>query len=713
MSRDGHDVTQSLMQSIKDKLALSSQGYVLVKLALRKEELDTARQELYRSLADNHCELDIENKCNVEKTYGIGKVDCLPQSCLELQVLPCLRKLFGHLLGVDSDSLLSTLDVPQYVPPGQDQKYMGLSIGKTSIIGILCLTSQLVTESGLRVSPGTLILYDTKSIEIKATNILPKNPDDALFPWMGLRIAFWDATADKYGSPEDGLRRELFLQGRFGLHFQQSPFAVLKDISDKRLKYIRENKNARYFVPINSKSRPLAVPNPRQLYYDEKDGHLKWMAGKMKAKASVNTRKRTHNGTPNTVHAKISRYSVTETVPLDEVLSICKEMIFPEPISPLPASPAIKVEKCPLTELVYDSMYDESDEEVTIVNTVDSHPNKPCKIKDVALTDVPLDYNLTLSNFISSEKIGIYVRSVKYPNLSNYVFCNTDTKNKENSNKRCFCCFRSMQDDVYEVRGAENVYDMIRIFVYCKDALARMKQRQEWKKNKNSYFTIMELFEQDENLSNVTCEGDKLYAILRVPQQMVLKKKPWSSFNKKEHEKHSMPNLEVYSMTEEKLKAIEWNNRAKAFLGNINNAFDTMFPAIISGGEIKDKAIAVSEKVRDLCNKMYRIIGEPPPSYHILTIQEILDRHESGIKQLLYQCREWMRTNAEIHIKCIASVIKEQLYIIKMMAGNNTFRYAYAMHGMNPKDIFLNVICTQLQSFKMFVQELEKEINMK
>lgn len=783
VSPDGSDVTRSLVDELQKNMKMGKEkGYALVSVSLSREQLNEARQDLWRRLADHHQELDTETEGEAPETYGIGKVDYLPESCLRLQVLPCFRKIFGHLLQVDPDSLVSTFDVPQYVPPGRDQRYMGLSIGTTSVVGLLCLTSQFLTPEGTPIPPGTLVLYDTRALD-KHRTILPKNPTGASKPWIGLRIGFWPSHADKFGIPGANpslLRQKMFLEGRFGLHFEQSPHADPKEIARLRRDFLQQNADSRFLLRSHSERCPssISIPHARQLYFDHQKGMLKWMSQTKEkqnrgilqplstvardsnqeiAKSRYPASRDKENLCPPDKKSK-KRIAEEKDKPREELITICREMVFPEPLSPLPPSPVKKrkrkskkgigqepPEKCVamestlqkeshgnsneegkeffLTDLVYDSMYEDSDSEVRVVHTNDFHPISSTETPD--LKSIPFDREIALHKHIPIEKLGVFKR--KQPlqistqlTLSKFLFCCTGDlgnetpgmqsgpvwNSKEMEDRRSFCTFQSLQQDVYEVRGARDVMDLLRILVIGMTSLNKNATRA------NSYFSVKELFDTNENLASVPCEKNTLYSVIRVPKEMVGGKNQNSYFNLKDHQRKT-PRREWkdVTMTDSALKAIEWNDRARKILGENNDLFDARFPGMI--GKEMEHSKMICKQLKTLCRTESKAaLKKDMPVYcHVLSVEQVLDKHSQGVEHILGLCRALATpgANKDTIWKDLTSTLREQFQLINLMRADKNMSIAYRVYGLSPRELFMQVICPRLGLFKQLVMAVKEE----
>ena len=820
VASDGSDVTQSLANQVKSKLYdnTSGRGYTLIKVGIKENLLAQARQQLWRSLADNHPELDSNgNTCEATPCDGIGKVDCLPRTCLHLQVLPCFRKLFGFMLGMQPDELVSTMDVPQYVPPGQDQSYMGLSVGKTKVVGLFCLTTQAVTPAHIKLSPGTLLLYDTAVLN-RGDNLLIPNPETNPHPWLGLRIGFWPRNNDKFCLSEESepscLRQELFLHGHFGLYFQQSCFANETKIFHERQNFLQNERDSRYFVPnLAGKCTKISVPHFRQLFFDKNKKVLKWMhqSGNM-APSTLGKRKHTasdlefnkENEPPHTVKKKSKMnsndddimvcFKALETLPmktsspqknisnqifnelarakekneesypftdLQEDINTAFDQIFNDvttanekdedsypltnPACDLPVKPSSPQqdisaafdqilsdattkekyeEPYPLTDFVYDSMYESSDEELDVVHAGDYHPAK----QQLSFDSEYFDTDLELHKYISQENIAILKRKKNLSPLSQYVFCNIEgnnskatlchlqqvSKSKSEQQNRCFGYFQSIPDEVHEVRGAKTVYDMLRIMIL---GIGNVCGNKEMIHGQSSY-TIKEAFEENINLMETDCNNDEKYTVIRLPGKMVEHKKTKCYFNAKEHQKFVAPmQYTLTGMSEDSLKAIEWNDQAKKLLGDTVHSFENCFPSLITDSLDKqdsDQIKRVCKVVKDICKKEQGRCNDKqaPVACHLLSIEEVLEKHDMGVKRITELCRSWIQNDCnDSTIKPqIIQVVREQLQMINMMQNNESMKWAYSACKMSPKDLFLHVICTKLEPFKKLVLAVKEYV---
>ena len=258
------------------KLLLQKQGYAFVQLTGGEVLLRHARLDLVKRMADYHHWLDVHSDPKVfqqvrserENVNGVGKVDFMPISCLKLQVQPTIISIFEYLLYPNqTGSIVSKLDVPQLVPPGQFQSYIGYPVDQYPICGLLTLTDQLVTNDRMRVPEGTLILYNREEIN---DQFFRQNPSFGVTPWIGLRISFFRQDQD----PLQQQRSHLFYGGHLGVHYARSGCIVERLIQKEMRLFAKQNKRDMKFFATGSYPDDLNIPIPAIVQRQLTDGKL-------------------------------------------------------------------------------------------------------------------------------------------------------------------------------------------------------------------------------------------------------------------------------------------------------------------------------------------------------------------------------------------------------------------------------------------------------
>ena len=241
---------------------LEEKSYVFVKLDFQGQDhlLRYARFDLMKLLSDHHTGLDdyqdpalsYTEDHGLQNVHGIGQVDYLPESCLRLETLPSVVSLFKYLSRMDcggpihygyeldkETKVVSMLDVPQLVPVGQQQQYHGLPLphGSHGISAILTLSQQMFCKERILIEQGTLVLYKQHMVP---DSFFQANPPVCTRPWLGLRIAFIRRCDDKMAQ----VRKSLFLNGKFGLHFDKSRFCDVNKITAFCRSFVAKNKSA-------------------------------------------------------------------------------------------------------------------------------------------------------------------------------------------------------------------------------------------------------------------------------------------------------------------------------------------------------------------------------------------------------------------------------------------------------------------------------------
>ena len=142
----------------------------------------------------------------------------MPDSCLKLQTLPQLQRVFQACYV--RDELVFSFDAAQYVPPGKRQVYRGLSASQTSDLVALVVLSGQKLRNGLLLDVGDVIFYYAN----RADEVFPEK-NATLDAWTGLFVGFWPEMHDTYGV----VQRQLMLSsGRCGLFDPSDPVAVPK-----------------------------------------------------------------------------------------------------------------------------------------------------------------------------------------------------------------------------------------------------------------------------------------------------------------------------------------------------------------------------------------------------------------------------------------------------------------------------------------------------
>lgn len=272
MSTDILNITTNDENNIDHILRrLSSDGYVFVDVGLRSHSQDLlrhARMDLCRQLGDKHPWLDemvadptfvqtppLDTSTRLE-VHGIGHVDVLPDSCLLLEthvrILPILKDLAMKIMAnqeevTQCETWLSIMDVPQFVPNGQSQTYMGLDVTGTGLSCILTLTAQIFLQKKVVIPDGTLVIYNQHTVP---DGFLQTNT--GLLPWLGLRPGCVNIKKDPYKQ----VRRHLFFNGRFGLYFDKTDSNDELEIKNQRSFFVQHHKEVATFFTGSSTNKP-------------------------------------------------------------------------------------------------------------------------------------------------------------------------------------------------------------------------------------------------------------------------------------------------------------------------------------------------------------------------------------------------------------------------------------------------------------------------
>ncbi len=265
-----------ILQSIKS--SLDSNGHVFVKIDFgeKRHMLRQARLDLVRQMADHEesllgefrtepCPAKTRNE-SPRNVYGIGKVDSMPASCLDIQTLPVVLSIFKTVNNFEStDTMINILDVPQLVPPGQSQTYRGLDMGQECVSGLLTLTDQVFTKFRRVVPSGTLVLYKLSAIQ-KET-FFCRNKTSESNPWIGLRTTYVKKEEDVLCDN----RHSLFVHGSLGLHFDRSGFNRESVVRRSMDQYIAENPSTCHLFVGNKDITTSKVDTPAsgQFVFDQ------------------------------------------------------------------------------------------------------------------------------------------------------------------------------------------------------------------------------------------------------------------------------------------------------------------------------------------------------------------------------------------------------------------------------------------------------------
>ena len=313
---------RKLMRRMRNQV--SDQGYSFVKLSGGDIQFRHARQDLIKRMSDYHSWLDIHSDPKVfpqarvqkERLNGIGKVDFLPRSCLKLHIQSGIVSIFTHILQCNEEDMVSKLDVPQLVPPGQTQPYVGYNAPNYPIAGVLTLTDQLVTKDRLRVPSGTLILYNREKI---SQDFFRPNPSCAVTPWIGLRISFFRKDRD----PLQLDRSKLFYGGHLGIHYPRSGVFKESDILRDMKHFIKHNsRKMHFFAPNDGEETQAIAPFPCQWILSG-DGSVK--------PPSVHG---SNSGRQSSDHTPTSHQNETNDDMLPKRMNVCRQTT--NPVSSLP-----------------------------------------------------------------------------------------------------------------------------------------------------------------------------------------------------------------------------------------------------------------------------------------------------------------------------------------------------------------------------------------
>lgn len=804
ISSTGDNVSAELAKMVESRMRSEKHGgngCALLQVDLSADQLKQARRDLWRCLMEHHPELDLEGDGHASETDGIGKVDCLPDSCLSLQVLPCFRKLFAHMLGADPDQLVSTMDVPQYVPPGRGQPYMGLTVGSTGVVGLLCLTSQQVTSGGECSLPGTLVLYNTKQPEHHGRDrvILPNNPTNGRHPWLGLRIGFWPRHSDKFRSP-CSMRKHLFLRGSFGLQFRQSPGADTSEIRRRRAQFLAENALSRFYVPPVEESpdeAPGCDVTERQLFFDRSSRTLKFVASRKPKEVSegkpsdvspgegevpdrgqcvercswlraaemeesdgswaegaqyvsAQDRKATccsqidlrdtppplRDSTRGTSH----RYLEGDVVGAD-LSDAPRRLLSPRGSEEQPAAKRARREICtegeppetgereeqyPLTDLVYDSMYEDSEDECKpILSRAPVPRREDCS---EALNSLAFDAGLDLLKAWSQDKVAVCTRKQgpiylsPQVKLSALVFCNLQGldgvgrtwNSREMEASRTFVVFCSLPDQVYEVRGAKDAYDLVRVAV-C--GLARGTPSKAARSS--SLYTLSDFHKEGKSLAGAACTRNRLYQVLRVPKSAPGEGYP-AFFDLRQHMRKGRASLREWgdlTMKQAALRKIEWDSKAQKLLGEpargIGGHLFRKLQQEVKGKKQKQEH-ELLQLLESLCRKEHRAARgrHIPVHLRMLSLDEVLDTHGSAVRDVLNICADLTTCRAaekEEARKQLGRIVRKQMQLIDLMKKDEHMRLAYGAFKLSSGDLFLHVIMARLEAFKQLVKEVRQE----
>lgn len=101
-----------------------------------------------------------------------------------------------------------------------------------------------------------------------------------------------------------------------------------------------------------------------------------------------------------------------------------------------------------------------------------------------------------------------------------------------------------------------------------------------------------------------------------------------------------------------------------------------------------------------------------PVHLHMLTVDQVLDRHESAVRDVLRICADLTAgraTGEDAARKQLGSIVREQLQLIDLMKRDEHMRLAYGAFRLSPGDLFLHVIMARPEAFKQLVEEVREE----
>jgi hypothetical protein len=237
---------------------LGKQNYVFIRLNGVDNLIRRARLDLTCQLTEQYDWMDMKfdpilfKHCQKKTDImnGIGNVDSLPNSCLSLQVHPFIVNIFKAVMGFGQEQgVVTKMDVPQFVPPGQSQSYIGYRSQTTQICGLLTLTDQLMTNERVHVPASTLCIYNREKIP---PNFFRQNPIQGVTPWIGLRIGFFQVDHD----PLKDIRSDIFYSGRFGVHLNKTEKFDEQKTRKRMTKFIKSHNGVAHFF-VNTKVRDI------------------------------------------------------------------------------------------------------------------------------------------------------------------------------------------------------------------------------------------------------------------------------------------------------------------------------------------------------------------------------------------------------------------------------------------------------------------------
>ena len=182
----------------------------------------------------------------------------MPISCIKLQALRHVRNAFQAVYPIEE--LVFSFDVGQYVAPGEDQSYKGISPSKTNDLVALIALAEENIRPDICLKPGQVLFYSMKHF-LSDNELFKANRDSK--PWIGLFTSFYPKTYDTYGQNQ---RKLMLLTGKSALLMRKEQPKVVQ-LSRKKQEFNDEDLVRRIL-------RHSLVARPELYYFDNEKSKL-------------------------------------------------------------------------------------------------------------------------------------------------------------------------------------------------------------------------------------------------------------------------------------------------------------------------------------------------------------------------------------------------------------------------------------------------------
>ena len=170
-------------------------------------------------------------------------------------------------------------------------------------------------------------------------------------------------------------------------------------------------------------------------------------------------------------------------------------------------------------------------------------------------------------------------------------------------------------------------------------------------------------------------------------------------------------------MKEGTLRKIEWDNKARKLLGEPAREVGGHLYGKLQQevkGEKADRQHKALQLLETLCRKEHHAARgrHIPVHLHMLTVDQVLDRHMSAVREVLSICADLTAgraTEKDEARKRLGSIVRQQIQLIDLMKRDEHMGLAYGAFRLSSVDLFLHVIMARPEAFKQLVEEVREE----